>query len=598
MIVYWLFFISILILIIIVLGLNLSATIETPIIYFLFWLLYIITILTIVNIVLSIYYYINVKNKRGPDGQRGPDGEQGEIGDVGKCAPNCRESLCTDGIITAIENYLTTLEPTKPIKLKNVYIKQKIKSLCESQQFNELSPYKGVDTLIKYLTEIWKLWIDLLYEQGGRIYFETIGAEMEWEWIENNPFDEIKKYDVFYWGLDKEYSPNIENKCYGINENGEKVLVPSLIKITTTNNLQKIGVLSGGNYSASLWRPANITYEGINYYPIGDIIVGPNNNNETRQENIKYGNLELNSNIESPVVKTILVGGNNIAPPVEYKLLWNNGSIWIWRPLGPSTDSNETYIALGDIATSTATPPPTGQSAPVRCVLKNALNMLKSTQQLLWNTQGTRTPMASILGFCQYNGQTLPPSPSKINAYNVFRLAPNYASSIPNSDTLASFYFIKDEYNDTNDQIGVIKGKPFSGKENQYTGKGWIKENAKDSKYSILAYLNLKPNMKIETKDKTNNRLELELVNNTTFGNSNSYIVKYLNKCIDIANNAIVMKLCNFSKASQCFRVEMTGKARGEFRLNHILTGKFLETTNGKFKLVSSSNENTLYYIK
>ena len=364
--------------VIIILGLNLSRTITTPIIYFLFWLLYIITILSVVNIIMSVYYYLAVRNKRGPAGPRGPDGQQGEVGDVGKCAPNCRESICTDKIINTIIDYLGKLEPNKPIKLNNVFIKEKIKSLCQSPQFQELSPYKGADNLIKYLVEIWKIWIDLLFAAGGRVYFETIGAEMEWEWVEKNPYEEIKKYDVFYWGLDKEYWPEMIDKCYKEDVSGNLVPIPTgIIKTTVSNNMTLVGNLSGGDFTASIWRPKNITYEGVNYYPLGDVVIGPTNKNDTRRQKIQYSELYLDNKIVLPVITTYLVGGDYVAPPVDYDMLWTNNKIWIWRPRGPTTADGE-YIALGDIATSTANKPSIGDLAPVRCVLKAALTKITS----------------------------------------------------------------------------------------------------------------------------------------------------------------------------------------------------------------------------
>ena len=56
--------------------------------------------------------------------------------------------------------------------------------------------------------------MNLLYEQGGLRYFQTIGAETEFEWLKENPFDEMKKYDVFYWGMGKQYRPQLVDKCY------------------------------------------------------------------------------------------------------------------------------------------------------------------------------------------------------------------------------------------------------------------------------------------------------------------------------------------------------------------------------------------------
>ena len=52
--------------------------------------------------------------------------------------------------------------------------------------------------ITNYLKDIWKIWIDLIYNAGGAKYFEMLGGEMEFEWLNENPYTEIKKYDVFY----------------------------------------------------------------------------------------------------------------------------------------------------------------------------------------------------------------------------------------------------------------------------------------------------------------------------------------------------------------------------------------------------------------
>jgi hypothetical protein len=343
-----------------------------------------------------------------------------------------------------------------------------------------------------------------------------------------------------------------------------------------------------------IWRPKNITYEGVNYYPLGDIIVGPTTKNGTIQAKITYSALQLNSKITTAVVNTYLVGGEFVAPPVDYTLLWTNKKIWIWRAKGPITEDGE-YIALGDIATASSNKPSIGESAPIRCLLKSALNQVKTPQKMLWSTQGSSSPPAKIFGFCANDGTKPILDAADNNAYNLFRLAPNSPSSIPLSDTMASFYSINSTNYDINDQPGKLKGKPYAGKDNQNEGKGWMKNPSKESKYSILAYLNLKPTMTAKSRD---NSTILELQNNISFGNSNSYMIKYKGRCLEVVDGAIVSKLCNMAKAGQCFRVEMTGKEKGQFRLVHITTGTFLETNKSKFRLVDTANNDCIYNMQ
>ena len=54
--------------------------------------------------------------------------------------------------------------------------------MCSSEEFKQLAPYNGPINLINYLKDIWKIWIGLLYDAGGMLYFETIGAEDQFDW--------------------------------------------------------------------------------------------------------------------------------------------------------------------------------------------------------------------------------------------------------------------------------------------------------------------------------------------------------------------------------------------------------------------------------
>ena len=204
-------------------GINLSSNIDDVVLYFLFWLMYIITIFTFVAIGSAVYFYSVVRNKKGPDGARGPRGDKGKTGLAGNCNKNCGESLCYDTIVEEIVKILDKNEINnggfKLSSFKNVYLKSKIKSICGSPEFTEYAKSGGSANLINYLKQIWAEMTQLIYdsgggsENGGIIYFKTIGAENTWNWLENNPFDEFKKYDIYYWGLGKDYQPRIEEDC-------------------------------------------------------------------------------------------------------------------------------------------------------------------------------------------------------------------------------------------------------------------------------------------------------------------------------------------------------------------------------------------------
>tara|TARA_Y100000816_G_scaffold276212_1_gene245173 strand:+ start:4109 stop:5296 length:1188 start_codon:yes stop_codon:yes gene_type:complete len=204
-------------------GVNLSSEIDDLILYFLFWLMYIISIGTFVGIGASIYFYSIMRHKKGPRGPRGDRGDKGDKGVSGDCNKNCSDDLCNDLIIKHIVEILNKKEINNGgfqlSDFKNVYLKSKINSICTSPQFREYVGYRGPVNLINYLKTIWGRISEKIYESGGGsenggiVYFKTVGAENTWNWIEDNPIDEFKKYDIYYWGLGKEYQPIINEDC-------------------------------------------------------------------------------------------------------------------------------------------------------------------------------------------------------------------------------------------------------------------------------------------------------------------------------------------------------------------------------------------------
>lgn len=204
----------------IVIGINMSAGIDDQNEYFLFWFMFFITIATIMSIAGSIYFYFTTKDKTGPRGKQGPRGDAGDAGPLGECEADCKNGVCTKIIMDHILDILNKAERdnNRPGDLttgdiRNVYLKSKVKSICASSEFKSIAPIKGQPALVSYLKDIWGTIVKQLYNAGGINYFKTIGAENEWDWVDKNPWDEFKKYDVYYWGLGKEYRPRLKDVC-------------------------------------------------------------------------------------------------------------------------------------------------------------------------------------------------------------------------------------------------------------------------------------------------------------------------------------------------------------------------------------------------
>jgi hypothetical protein len=208
---------TIILVIAIFIGTYLSYKITDITEYILFWFMYILSILTLINIGGVAYYYTSLRNKVGPRGPRGPQGDEGEVGETGRCSVTCRNNSCQLAIKQKIIDTINELERsygdpgnlTVETDLRNPYIKEKIKAICNSEEYQQMAPIKGVEALVKYLESIWVDITTRLYNSGGVNYFRTIGAEYDWDWLDENPWDEFKKYDVYYWGMGKEYRPRI-----------------------------------------------------------------------------------------------------------------------------------------------------------------------------------------------------------------------------------------------------------------------------------------------------------------------------------------------------------------------------------------------------
>ena len=237
-----------------------------------FWMLYIITLSTIFTILLSVYINYDIRNLKGPRGDEGEKGEKGEYGEPGQCERDCKLHIPYNVILFNIEKYLYELEnngkdnktenslerdkvnellkkkgskdvyddthlnsvliackkifahineiddTNERLELKNMYLKETIKRIVYSNQFKELEK-KRVDTktgkykLTTYISYVFLIWVKEIYDKSSIKYFTTTGAEDDFKFYDKNPFDEIKKYDIFYWGMSTKGKPrNISSK--------------------------------------------------------------------------------------------------------------------------------------------------------------------------------------------------------------------------------------------------------------------------------------------------------------------------------------------------------------------------------------------------
>jgi hypothetical protein len=580
-------------------GLEISKNIEETIISVLFWFLYIITIVTFINIILVGNYYLTMRNKTGPPGQQGKLGERGEKGEAGKCDTDCRDQYCYKRLLDPdngiIPKKLRELNEGVSVNPNNIYIKSKVHQMCGSEEFKQLSPYNGPSNLVSYLEEIWKIWIENIYKSGGALYFQTIGSEEQYDWQADNPFDEIKKYDVFYWGMGRQYRPKIVDKCIaskdGVtadpNYNDTVNDMPPALWVAPTNLFDRIASNIATRIRVSFWRARQYTYKGQVFYPVGDIALGPNSEGVKSAKFI--GNMTLAHSSDGPNRSTILVAGD-IKGPINYEQVWESGNGWlgftIWRPIAPAG-----YIALGDVATSGSSKPATGNSAPIRCVPYSMAIKLAANGNVLWNSYGIwQRSHANILGFIpNYGGWSYG---TDGNAYNLFRCVVGYSTSIPDSDVNGSFYYI-----DPSKSLWIgnenDNGNPEHDNKSNRVGKGYVPQPKRDSKYSILAYLQLK-NQPTLTHTQSTTQLKGQILDNAI---GNTYTITMNNKCLSVVNGTVKTVPCDNENQSQYFSILMTGNLPNQCRIQHKGTGKYVKYKQGIFTLQDSTNPSDQEYL-
>lgn len=589
-------------------GLEISKSIEETIIAVLFWFLYIITIITFINIVLVGNYYLTMRNKTGPPGQQGKQGDRGEKGEAGKCDADCRDQYCYKRLLDPdngiIPTKLRELNEGVSVQLNNIYIKSKVKQMCASEEFKQLAPYNGPGNLVSYLEEIWKMWIEAIYNSGGALYFQTIGAEEQYDWQADNPFDEIKKYDVFYWGMGRQYRPKIVDKCIASRDgvtpdpNYDDTVneIPPAVWVTETNLFDFIqddtGTNSPEGMDISFWRARQYTFKGQVFYPVGDLALGPY---REPVKGIKFiGNMTLPDPSKGPNRNTILVAGD-IQGPINYELIWENGGLkgrnfWVWRPIAPAG-----YIALGDIVTPNGQMPATGNSAPIRCVPANMAIRLPSNGNSVWNSQGIwQRSILNILSFTSNYNSWLSWAPSTDgSAYNLFRGVIGWNTYIPESDVNGSFYYI-----DPAKRLWIgnqeDNGNPEHHNISNRVGVGYVPQPQRDSKYSILAYLQLKNNPKL-THTQSQIKLDGQILDNAI---GNTFTLSIGGRCLSVTpDGAVKMDTCDIENESQYFSILLTGNIPNQANVMHKNSGKYLKYKQGIFSLQAATEPRDKEYL-
>lgn len=382
-----------------------------------FWMLYVITLSTVFIIFLSIYINYDLRNLKGPIGEEGEPGESGDKGEPGECEKDCKLHIPYNIVLFNVEKYLYILEEkngdkynliknkdllerdkikklmnTKKIQdvyteehlkllidscekifshineidnsnerleLKNMYLKETIKRVVYSNQFKELEEYRGRNKLTEYISYVFLIWVKEIYDKSSIKYFITMGFEDDFKFYDKNPFDEIKKYDIFYWGISRKakirkisskplYKKKVEFKQKDGFQNPKENLNKSIEDTNKNHRLEKkeIKIIRSNDYVFSYndtgsrldesiacfkLKPKTVESDGKTetYYPLGDICVnrfGDKGENEKKKRIFgdydspsEKGEYQIGPNRDS-----ILVNGSCFKEPTGYTEIWED----------------------------------------------------------------------------------------------------------------------------------------------------------------------------------------------------------------------------------------------------------------------------------
>lgn len=564
------------VMIFIFIGLNLSDTIENSTQYVLFWVVYTLVTMSVLNMFLLSYFWSVIRKKTGPIGIRGPKGDAGNRGSLGKCSMNSSNAICMLEI-TKMMNELFQKEEkdkidnkrldidykedddinetkkkiksiiTKDNLLINGFMRRKLATICKSIQFDVLNEVlvgegKGPRYLIDYLKGIFKEWFYLIYNQNQKWFLDSDGT-IRYDWKSDNPFNEIKKYDIYYWGDTRRFRPLINNICQsGIQENNT---LPSShnnsrLQILKTNDYKEVynDLESGSTNALKVFRPNIHKYNDTEYHPLGDVAVAGNLKDRKKlgiKENsmTRIGDLEYDKSSETnngPDKETILITGD-VADPVGYELMWRDqkdSTSWmnslrkgasaltstsfddnsygpgrLWKPIAP-----QGYTCLGDVATQYYPPDHPNRSQylkynkdvnikclPSDCVEPVDEQEIINNERLIWNVNRDNNSDVVFNGSVYTLGEN--EEATSGNNYNLFRTS-DFSYIDRKGNTISkkgdTYYKIKKS---------CLSGSRQKTKEveTQFEniGIGWYGTPANsDPKYSIFHFMGLVPEGVIE----------------------------------------------------------------------------------------------------
>ena len=493
----WLFVGLIVFCIYVLFGLYLTEGIDSLVQIILTWVIYTILWTTFINVFILAYFWSVVRNKTGPVGLRGPSGERGKVGIQGQCSISAGQAYC----MKALNDYIDALYKSKTNKsilnedlqtFPNNYLNNKISTMAGSRQYqvilaNLSNDNKPVINIINYLKSIWSKWFDLLYNSTNvpGEWFTDEYADEEYTWVgDTNPFNEIKKYDIYYWGITRNFRPLKAEICRTSSlYTNPKIPIPNRpleprLKIIKTDNYRWMGDDKGSGVEGNVasFRPLPIDIGNDSYYPLGDIIIGSNYKPYVYylgQYNglITTGDFQYNDMRKAHSdLKSLLVAGD-VKTPISYTRTIGYGGSWNLNFNTPVCPDG--YTDLGDVTSSRIDGNPSNSNSkcvPTECVEE----VPNQNRKYVWTDSGNNYTLNNRFSTNTFDA-------TDTNGYNLFR-----------GNSGKTFYKIKDSCLSLPDNKGLYTKDVEE--QNGDLGIGWYGHPYKlEPQYSIFTFLNLVP---------------------------------------------------------------------------------------------------------
>jgi hypothetical protein len=495
-------------------------------------LVWITTFVTLYSFNLTNYYWNYGKNKKGPTGDKGIRGDRGKIGSNKTCDPKeCTKDICYKKILKfCSKTYKQYLKAANKItegttQITNQFLLKKMKKLCNSEQFQTLLKIQGSSKAYAYVFKTWKTWLYIIlkYENGHLFLqndyltdndFDNMITEVDTEYADFNdievpgtpskgaqsPFDEIKKYDMWYWGENVAAMPKIIYKCDIPDITGTLKKVESnhydtiweskdarqahinrgkLVEGKCVKQMKYVPSLQKGSDKVTVYRPELLNFKEDNYYPLGDVIFkGKSSDISKKLSSENEPNIQGKLRTQGPKDKTVLVSGD-VKHPVDFKPIFKAPrtkgegvglkGFSIWEPIPPAG-----YKCLGYVIDNSPNIVPPDLESVV-CVPDKCVRKTQSDTPKVWSNNSP----VECLGDCGCDTETGVRDTDNATPLNLFK---------------TKNHIFKNEISELYELIPEgEEGSCFdAAKEKQTDVSQWKVNPKNNSKYSIFNIYNLK----------------------------------------------------------------------------------------------------------